>query len=595
VLLASEKDPQHTQETIVTGFNPVADGKQEPPADPNSEPDDETMIHTTVPQQKEAESVEEDEAGLTKETMILGDGQGGTPAATESETDRTAQLPTSDDNAKYEIVKELGKGGFAWVYLVRNRDLDRLEAMKILNSDLSEEEDVTNRFVQEARISANFNHTNIITIYEVQRRGKWDNFSAAPHIVQRHKEPFVYFTMSFVEGQTVTNWIRKRTRIDQAEAVTLAIDACNALDYAHTKGVIHRDIKPDNILIDRQGLGIVMDFGIAKVVDQTRQTAAGTFMGTARYVSPEQAMGRAIDGRSDLYSLGITIYEMVTGRVPFNSDQWMTVLYQHINEPPPPPEKYFDQINRDLRGVVLKMLEKKPENRFQTAKEAVEALDIVLQRMGGRKVSTKPMNEIDTKQNFAQDQIDATAATEIQRPTAPPVRGKTTEHRAKEATPPPVPAAAPVEEPKSNMSMIIGAVALVAILAGLGWFLTRPGADTDPVPVQPVQQQSQQQETTPTPTPVAGPDGRLMISAFPRGEAINIIETSGKNFDLGTIELPAALPLKLDLPEGNYKIIVSYSGRTQEVSAYVSDKIDLAKAHAIFEMEDSQFLLEDLR
>lgn len=592
--MASEKDPDNTQETIVTGYNPVAGDNREPPGDADVDGDDETMIHTSVPQQKQAEEPV-DEANLTKETMFLSEQGSAAPAPGESENDQTAQLPTSaDDNAKYEVVKELGKGGFAWVYLVRNRDLDRLEAMKILNSDLSEEEDVTNRFVQEARISANFNHTNIITIYEVQRRGRWENLSAAPHIVQRHKEPFVYFTMSFVEGQTVTNWIRKSTRMDQSEAVTLAIDACRALDYAHNKGVIHRDIKPDNILIDRQGTGIVMDFGIAKVVDQTRQTAAGTFMGTARYVSPEQAMGRAIDGRSDLYSLGITIYEMVTGRVPFNSDQWMTVLYQHINEPPPPPEKYFDKINRDLRGVVLKMLEKKPEDRFQTAAEACEAMEIVLQRMGGRKVSTTPLNEIDTRQNIMIDDADATAATEIQRPTAPPVRGKTAEHQspAAQATSAAAPAAA--QPSKSKTPLIAGAVIALLVIAGLGWFLTKSDPAPQPDPTVPQQsQQTKPQQTTPA-VP-AGPDGKLLISAFPTGQIINIIETSGKPFELSGIDLPAALPLKVDLPEGNYKLIVSYAGRTQEVSAYVSDKIQLAKAHAEFEIEDAQFLLEDLR
>lgn len=480
--------------------------------------------------------------------------------------------PASQDaesNAKYKVIKKLGKGGFAWVYLVENQDLKRLEAMKILNTELAEDEEVLERFVKEARTSALFHHQNIVTIYEVQKRGQWNNFIADPEVVRRHREPFAYFTMSFVEGITATELVKKKKRLPQKDSIRIVMDTCQALEYAHGKGVVHRDIKPDNILVDNKGMGIVMDFGIAKVTDSTRQTAAGTFMGTARYVSPEQAMGKEIDARSDLYSLGVALYELATGRVPFDSEKWMTVLYQHINEPPPSPEKFYGDIDRNLRAVILKMLEKAPEDRFQTARETYDALNDVYRNLGGEDRQTRNMNEIDTRHDFRVP-TQETAVTERATQAPPPVRTKVHE--------------APPEKKKSNKGLLVGLPLLLVVVAVIGFFATRPGPPTpEPDPTPPPKEEVKD--------PVMLPKGRLLINAFPRGQVLRITNEKGEEVSLTS----QALPQIIELPEGTYKVVFSYQGQTKVRDTFVSKDVPLSRVSETYEVEDERFLLEDLR
>ena len=508
----------------------------------------------------------------TMETVVLGDSDTKNPTTPPDmvATIRSKEATPQESPAKYKILKELGKGGFAWVYLVKNLDLDRLEAIKILNSELAMEEDVCNRFVKEAQISANFNHQNIVTIYEVQRRGYWSNFEVSNAIATRHSEPFVYFTMSFVEGNTSTNLIRKHTRIPQKQAIRIVMDACNALEYAHGNGVIHRDIKPDNIIVDRRGQGIVMDFGIAKVVDQTRQTAAGTFMGTARYVSPEQALGKEIDGRSDLYSLGITLYELVTGRVPFDAEEWMTVLYAHVHKPPPSPERFYAELDRDLRTVILKMLEKKPEHRFQTAREVHDALAGVYQKLGGPAIHTEAIDKIGTRPDLI-PRSGNTSATHVEKTQikAPPSRMRS------RTNPPSVAVATQETSQGGTGKWWLGAAALVLTAVAAYFFWPKPGPVTDPTPLPPIA------------------ESQLLITAFPKGRLVEIIneDDPGKTIDFQAGELP----LTLQLQRGNYQVIVEYEGKTEKQSVFISPNINLARVHMEFETEADRFLLEDLR
>lgn len=565
--MSDPKDDQQTKETIIQHQETIIETQNTKieAADRDAlQQTQETIIQT---QRHDLPGGNTDrDVGQTRETVMLT--QKGESGESRSESGQEPRELRGDE--KYEYVKSLGKGGFAWVYLVRNLDLNRLEAMKILNTELAEDEEVTNRFVKEAQISAKFHHQNIITIYEVQRRGRWTMFKAPDEVRKRHREPFVYFTMSFVEGDTSTNLIRKKKRLDQKEAVSIVMDTCAALAYAHGKGVVHRDIKPDNILVDRQGNGIVMDFGIAKAADQTRQTAAGTFMGTARYVSPEQAMGKEIDGRTDIYSLGITLYELVTGRVPFDSDQWMTVLYQHINEAPPPPDKFFSEIDRDLRTIILKMLEKKPENRYQTAQEVYDSLNQTFVRLGGADRGTTPMDAISTRPDL-QHRDSHTQATEIVGKTGqPPVRTQVRE-KAK-------------EEPKSKTPLIIGAgAALVAVLA-LAFFLTR---DKEvPPPVEPKPEQAQNNNAV---TP--GPMGQVLISAFPTGKLIAVQDENNNKIPFDQDDLPQIL----SLPEGTYKIVVSYRGENKVEDIYVAAGSNLNAKRLHFDVDETNFLLEDLK
>ncbi len=562
-----ETDDQNTQETIISATRREAlnvGQTAKTVINPDQAAVDqlgETVVSRTVTEEDILEQatmetmferVTDDTHRPTIETALLGPNETGSTRPGPMQGGHTRR---SESGAKYEIVRSLGKGGFAWVYLVKNVDLDRLEAMKILNTELAEDEEVLDRFVKEARTSARFNHQNIVTVFEVSRSGDWANFKADEELVKRHRQPFAYFTMSFVEGQTATNLIKKKTRIPQKDAIRVVMDACAALDYAHAKGVVHRDIKPDNILVDNKGMGIVMDFGIAKVVDQTRQTAAGTFMGTARYVSPEQAMGRDIDARSDLYSLGVTLYELATGRVPFDSDQWMTVLYQHINEAPPSPEKFYGDIDRNLRSVILKMLEKRPEDRFQTAREVLDALQRIYMDLGGEDRRTRALDEIDTRRDFSIPQ--QTSVTQVPS-QPPPVRTKMRE-----------PAAAPPAPKKSMMPLLVGAVVLVA-LAIVGYVVFGPKAPPEGPPL--------------------AAQGKLQVSAFPTGKILQISNKDG-------VEIPVTgneLPQILDLPSGAYTIVVGYQDVNKPIETFVT-KDALSRVHFEFDVDEANFLLEDLR
>lgn len=469
-----------------------------------------------------------------------------------------------DSPVKYELIRELGKGGFAWVYLVRNLDLDRLEAMKILSTKIFQEQDVIQRFVKEARIAANFNHQNIVTIYEVGQAGRWDRFEAPPSVIQRHSEPFVYFTMSFVEGDTATHLIKRMGKLPQKQAVRITLATCQALDYAHAKSVVHRDIKPDNILVDRQGNAIVTDFGIAKVADQTRLTAAGTFMGTARYVSPEQAMGKEIDGRSDLYSLGVTLYELVTGKVPFDSDQWMTVLYRHINEMPDPPDRLVDGLDRDLQAVILKLLEKRPEKRFQMAREVYDALNRIYLRFGGDDLSTEAIDRIRTRADVARPAN--TDATELKHEITaePPIRASHSRSPDQTTT----------QRPRNHVVAGL-AIAAVVTLAAVLVFLFRPG--TPPVVEPPAQ-------------PIPEAKGELLVTAFPTGRLHALRSEQGEliPFDGGQ------LPKTLTLAPGKYDVYVEFAGETKPLEAFVYPD-QRRKAHAAFDVDSSRLLMGDLQ
>ncbi|MCB1048956.1 MAG: serine/threonine protein kinase [Acidobacteria bacterium] len=466
----------------------------------------------------------------------------------------------ADPKHKYQVLRSLGKGGFAWVYLVKNLDLDRLEAIKVLSSKL-EEEDLVDRFVKEARIAANFNHQNIVTIYEVQKNGRWTDFEVEDTIRNRHLEPFAYFTMSFVEGNTATNLIRASGRMSERKAIKICIDTCMALEYAHGKGVVHRDIKPDNILVDRMGSGIVTDFGIAKAADQTRLTAAGTFMGTARYVSPEQALGQEIDGRSDLYSLGVTLYEMVTGRVPFESDAWMTVLYQHIHEAPSPPEAFNAQIDRDLQRVILRMLEKKPEKRFQNARECAEVLSKLYHRMGGADLRTEAIDQIGTRPNYMQD--PGTQETVVKKPE-PPVRSKASEEI-------PIQAPQPKSGGRGRLWLATSLVLVTLVLAG--YWLLRPQPKPQPPPVL--------------------TQGEVLVSAFPKGQITQIVHIVDGNREIITPP-ESDTPQRLKLPLGEYEIVIAYEGTyKKEFTLVTADQP--ARVHAEFNLESERFLLGDLK
>ena len=264
---------------------------------------------------------------------------------------------------EYEIVDELGRGGMAIVFKAKEKQLDREVAIKVLPFSLAFDKEFVERFQREARTSANLEHPNIIPIYRVGKSGR-----------------IIYFVMKFLRGKPLSSVLGARGSLPPGEIKKILAEVGRALSYAHKKEIVHRDIKPDNIMFDEHGHAVVTDFGIAKAASGGKLTGTGMSIGTPHYMSPEQAKAQPLDGRSDLYSLGVVAYQCLTGGVPFDGEDSFSIGYKHIMEeiPTPPlesPEK------RQLFEVIRKMMAKTPAQRFQNADELVNVLE------GGRSVS----------------------------------------------------------------------------------------------------------------------------------------------------------------------------------------------------------------
>ena len=260
--------------------------------------------------------------------------------------------------ASYRILEKLGQGGMGVVYKAVDTGLDRMVAMKVLNPDLSKNPELVERFRAEARAQANLNHTNLATLYAFMVH-----------------QGTAIMVMEFVEGETFAQMIRRRGPIPEVEAIPLFRQALLGIGYAHRAGILHRDIKPSNLMLNKNGLVKVMDFGIAKVMGARGMTRTGTQLGTLAYMSPEQIQNRSVDIRSDIYELGITLYEMLTGHLPFESDSEFQIMQDHVYTPPPPPSQYYPYINKGVEKVILKSIEKNADARFQTVEQFGAALE----------------------------------------------------------------------------------------------------------------------------------------------------------------------------------------------------------------------------
>jgi serine/threonine-protein kinase len=259
---------------------------------------------------------------------------------------------------EYEIMEELGRGGMAMVFRAREKALDREVAIKILPGRLVIDQGFVDRFEHEARTAAKLEHPNIVPIYRVGRAGP--------------NREVIYFVMKLLRGQSLSAVLREHKRLDPPHVRQILMEVASAIGYASKRGVVHRDIKPDNILLDSEGRCVVTDFGIAKS-PSGQQTAEGTSLGTPRYMSPEHAMGQPLDGRSDMYSLGVVAYQCLFGKPPFEADEPFAVLYKHIHDTVPVPTLENDE-QRVLFGIIERMLAKKPDDRFQTAQDLIAAL-----------------------------------------------------------------------------------------------------------------------------------------------------------------------------------------------------------------------------
>ncbi len=272
---------------------------------------------------------------------------------------------------QYEILKHIARGGMADVYLAYEGDLQRKVALKIMLPALAADEQYVARFRREAQTVARLDHPNIVHVYGI---GLMDD--GRP-----------YIAMQYVEGGSLRDTLVKMGQenrlIETHQSLSIIGKMADALHVAHNAGIMHRDIKPSNILIRPDGRPVLVDLGIAAVTGGPKITQTGTLIGTPHYMSPEQAMGKPIDGRSDLYSLGVILYELLSGRRPFEADEPLAVLHQHIYEQPPPLENYRPDLNPQTIYLVHRCLRKDPDQRFQSAAELRGAINLVIKEEGG--------------------------------------------------------------------------------------------------------------------------------------------------------------------------------------------------------------------
>ena len=281
--------------------------------------------------------------------------------------------------AQYLIENEVGRGGMAVVYRATDLRLNRPVAIKVLPPDLAFNPDVRTRFIREAQTAAQLSHPNIVPIYSVEDKGG---------------DSLVYFVMAFIEGDSLGVRLKREGAWPIAQSVRVLRDVADALAYAHARGVVHRDIKPDNILIDRaSGRPLVTDFGIARAAAaETRLTVTGVAVGTPAYMSPEQAIGeREIDGRSDLYSLAVVGYHLLSGETPFKAANTPAMLVKHVSERPRPIRERRPEIPAYLAVAIDRALAKRPEDRWVDAAEFRDALDAAQNSSASRRYSPAPL------------------------------------------------------------------------------------------------------------------------------------------------------------------------------------------------------------
>ena len=261
-------------------------------------------------------------------------------------------------NNRYELLEKIGEGGTAVVYKAKCHLLNRFVAVKVLKDELASDKEFVEKFKREASSAASLSSNNIVNTYDV---GTENNIN--------------YIVLEYIKGKTLKQIINEEGNLSWKKAVNISRQIASALDCAHKNNIVHRDIKPHNILVTEDGIVKVADFGIAKASDSVTITNSNKIMGSAHYLSPEQAKGIVVDGRTDIYSLGIVIYEMLTGKVPYDAESPVSVALKHIQDPVIPPQNINSNIPNNLNNLVLKCMEKNPVSRYQSAKELIEDLD----------------------------------------------------------------------------------------------------------------------------------------------------------------------------------------------------------------------------
>jgi len=311
--------------------------------------------------------------------------------------------------AEYELLDELGRGGMAIVFRAKERALDREVAVKVLPFSLAFDAEFVERFQREARTAAQLEHPNIIPIYRVGRSGQ-----------------VIYFVMKYVRSGSLSSLLAGGGRLPPPEIKRILVESAGALHYAAGKGIVHRDIKPDNIMFDEHGAAVITDFGIAKAASGQRLTSTGMSIGTPHYMSPEQARAQETDGRSDIYSLGVVAYQALVGAVPYDGEDSFAIGYKHIMEPIPEPVLNTAE-ERRLYTVIKKMIAKDPADRYQSGADLIEDLEgrpIQPRRVSGSTrerlaaMPTTPITAIKTGATAGQPAVAEGGRPAMQRPAA---------------------------------------------------------------------------------------------------------------------------------------------------------------------------------
>ncbi len=385
----------------------------------------------------------------------------------------------------YRIMAPLGEGGMAAVYKAFQPGVDRMVALKVLPQHFAKDPQFVDRFEREAKVLARLQHPHILPVHDF---GQADGYT--------------YIVMPFIDSGDLADLMKER-RFSMAESGRIVTQVGDALDYAHSQGIVHRDVKPSNILVDQRGNTLLTDFGLAKIVSgcANKLTGSGFIIGTPEYMSPEQCMSEEVDGRSDIYAVGVILYELVTGRVPFSAETPVALIFKHINDPLPPPRQIDPGISEAVEKVILKAMAKEPADRYATAGEMTRALQAALETG----VLATPGPETDRTVILPDT------------PLSPAMPSKVTAAPAKTA------------DPGFNRVALWGlgslaAVVLIGVLAFGGWFIrgsrtirtSGPADIPPPAPTEPLVQptvalpsptptQPVQVEPTPVLTPVVPP------------------------------------------------------------------------------------------
>lgn len=347
-------------------------------------------------------------------------------------------------NDRYEIIKTIGEGGMANVYLANDTILDRKVAIKVLRGDLSNDEKFIRRFQREALSVSNLSHPNIVEVYDVgEEDGQY------------------YIVMEYIEGKTLKQLLKKRETLTLPEVIDIMLQLTDGLAHAHESYIIHRDIKPQNIMILDNGLVKITDFGIAMALNATQLTQTNSVMGSVHYLPPEQANGKSATVKSDIYSLGILMYELITGSVPFKGDNAVEIALKHMKEKIPSIRKQNPTIPQSVENIVIKATAKNPRNRYDSVKEMHENLEVCMEKENVKKVTFEyPENDID-------DSEPITNKKEKKKIEKPKV-----EYVEKEED---IPEEEIIDSPKKKNTIILlltGIVLFLLIIAGIFWLST---------------------------------------------------------------------------------------------------------------------------